>query len=108
MKRIVEIVPARPGWYARWRLAAENAAAESAAAGSTRCYPVSLWALLEEADGTGREVIGVDCAGQWPGADDDGTGAEFVRYLFKTPDSGPPEDAESPAPRNAAIPVPAS
>ena len=100
MKRIVEIVPARPGWYARWRLAAENAA-ESAAAGSTRCYPVSLWALLEEADGTGREVIGVDCVGQWPGA-------EFVRYLFKTPDSGPPEDAESPAPRNAAIPVPAS
>ncbi|MDG4797317.1 hypothetical protein [Micromonospora sp. WMMD1082] len=83
MKRIVEIVPARPGWYARWRLDPE----------STRCYAVSLWALVEEADGTGREVIGVDCAGQWPG--DDGTVAEFVRYLFKTPDSGPPEDAES-------------
>ncbi|AEB45788.1 hypothetical protein VAB18032_23450 [Micromonospora maris AB-18-032] len=82
MKRIVEIVPARPGWYARWRLAPEN----------TRCYPVSLWALLEDADGTGREVIGVDCAGQWPG--DGGTDAEFVRYLFQTPDSGLPDDAE--------------
>ncbi|WP_341721278.1 hypothetical protein QQG74_18585 [Micromonospora sp. FIMYZ51] len=87
MKRIVEIVPARPGWYARWRLAAE----------STRCYPVSLWALLEEADGTGREVIGVDCAGQWPGADD-ATSGSFVRYLFRTLESGPPEDAESPPP----------
>ncbi|PZG17351.1 hypothetical protein C1I95_15780 [Micromonospora craterilacus] len=98
MKRIVEIVPARPGWYSRWRLATE----------STRCYQVSLWALLEEADGTGREVIGVDCAGQWPGADDDPTGAEFIRYLFKTPDSGPPEDAEPPGPRSAGFPVPAS
>ncbi|TCB94334.1 hypothetical protein E0H26_21870 [Micromonospora zingiberis] len=97
MKRIVEIVPARPGWYARWRLAAEN----------TRCYPVSLWALLEEADGTGREVIGVDCAGQWPGADD-GTDAEFVRYLFKTPDSGPPDDAEPmPGHRRAGLAAPA-
>ncbi|WP_433528704.1 hypothetical protein ACQPYA_20440 [Micromonospora sp. CA-263727] len=107
MKRIVEIVPARPGWYARWRLADAETPTGGAAAGSTRCYPVSLWALLEEADGTGREVIGVDCAGQWPGADD-GTGAEFVRYLFRTPDSGPPEDAEPPAPRHARFAVPAS
>ncbi|RIV41328.1 hypothetical protein [Micromonospora radicis] len=105
MKRIVEIVPARPGWYARWRLAAESDV--SGPPGSTRCYSVSLWALLEEADGTGREVIGVDCAGQWPGADDD-TGAEFVRYLFSPPDSGPPEDAEPvPEPRRAGFAVPA-
>ncbi|MEV1333878.1 hypothetical protein [Micromonospora costi] len=86
MKRIVEIVPARPGWYARWQVSPE----------ATRCYPVSLWALLEEADGTGREVIGVDCIGQWPGADDNEAGGEFVRYLFQTPDSGAPEDAEPP------------
>ncbi|MGC5052256.1 hypothetical protein ACLQ2S_12470 [Micromonospora sp. DT48] len=84
MKRIVEIVPARPGWYSRWQVEPER----------TRCYPVSLWALVEESDGGGREVIGVDCVGQWPGAPDDGTDAEFVRYLFRTPDSGPPEDAE--------------
>ncbi|MEU6023777.1 hypothetical protein ACGFIK_05025 [Micromonospora sp. NPDC048871] len=93
MKRIVEIVPARPGWYSRWLLAPEN----------TRCYPVSLWALLEETDGTGREVIGVDCAGQWPGDDD--TDAEFVRYLFQTPDSGAPDDAESTPEARRAGPV---
>ena len=87
MKKIVEIVPARPGWYARWRLAPE----------ATRCYPVTLWALVEEPDGTGREVVGVDCVGQWPGADDNEAGGEFVRYLFQTPDSGTPEDAEPPA-----------
>jgi hypothetical protein len=86
MKRIVEIVPARPGWYARWRLSPED----------TRSYAVSLWALLEDADGTGREVVGVDCIGQWPGADDNEAGGEFVRYLFQTPDSGSPEDAEPP------------
>ncbi|WBB76846.1 hypothetical protein O7602_15460 [Micromonospora sp. WMMD1128] len=86
MKRIVEIVPARPGWYARWRLGPET----------TRCYPVTLWALLERHDGSGREVVGVDCVGQWPGADDAAT-VDFVRYLFQTPDSGMPEDAEPPA-----------
>jgi len=86
MKRIVEIVPARPGWYARWRLSSED----------TRCYSVSLWALLEEADGSGREVVGVDCIGQWPGADDNEAGGVFVRYLFQTPDSGRPDDAEAP------------
>ncbi|SCG74848.1 hypothetical protein [Micromonospora coxensis] len=86
MKRIVEIVPARPGWYARWQVTPEQ----------TRCYPVSLWALVEGADGSGREVVGVDCAGQWPGADDNEAGGEFVRYLFQTPDSGRPEDAEPP------------
>ncbi|TDC00364.1 hypothetical protein E1091_05045 [Micromonospora fluostatini] len=88
MRRIIEIVPARPGWYARWRLAA----------GTTRCYPVSLWALVEESDGTGREVVGVDCVGQWPGAEDNEAGVEFVRYLFHTPDAGHPEDAEPPTP----------
>jgi hypothetical protein len=90
MKSIVEIVPARPGWYARWQLTPE----------ATRCYPVSLWALLEEADGSGREVVGVDCMGQWPGADDNEAGGEFVRYLFQTPDSGSPEDVDPRTPEN--------
>ena len=85
MKSIVEIVPARIGWYARWRLSPED----------TRCYPVSLWALLEEADGSGREVVGMDCMGQWPGADDNEAGGVFVRYLFQTPDSGQPADVEA-------------
>ncbi|MEV4726377.1 hypothetical protein [Micromonospora humida] len=87
MKRIVEIVPARPGWYSRWQVGPEV----------TRCYPVSLWALVEEADGSGREVVGMDCAGQWPGAEDNESGGGFVRYLFQLPDSGPPEDAEPPS-----------
>ncbi|MEU1606609.1 hypothetical protein [Micromonospora matsumotoense] len=88
MKRIVEIVPARPGWYSRWQIGPEV----------TRCYPVSLWALLEEADGSGREVVGVDCAGQWPGAEENESGGGFVRYLFQLPDAGPPEDVEPPSP----------
>ncbi|MFG2054724.1 hypothetical protein ACGFI9_11905 [Micromonospora sp. NPDC048930] len=86
MKRIVEIVPARPGWYARWQVDPQL----------TRSYPVTLWALVEETDGSGREVVGVDCVGQWPGADDNELGGNFVRYLFQTPDSGAPEDAEPP------------
>ncbi|MFY1670926.1 hypothetical protein ACN27G_13300 [Plantactinospora sp. WMMB334] len=86
MKRIVEIVPARPGWYARWRLAPDT----------TRCYPVSLWALLEETDEGGREVIGVDAVGQWPGSDENEASGEFVRYLFQPPESGPPEDVARP------------
>ncbi|WP_329010953.1 hypothetical protein OG271_29320 [Micromonospora rifamycinica] len=88
MKRIVEIVPARPGWYSRWQIGPEV----------TRCYPVSLWALVEEADGSGREVVGMDCAGQWPGAEENESGGGFVRYLFQLPDSGAPEDVEPSSP----------
>ncbi|MFI9638938.1 hypothetical protein ACIG87_02555 [Micromonospora sp. NPDC051925] len=87
MKRIVEIVPARPGWYSRWQIGS----------GATRCYPVSLWALVEEADGSAREVVGMDCAGQWPGSEDNESGGGFVRYLFQLPDSGSPEDVEPPS-----------
>ncbi|MBE1490192.1 hypothetical protein [Plantactinospora soyae] len=86
MKRIVEIVPARPGWYARWRLDPDT----------TRSYPVSVWALLEETDEGGREVIGVDSVGQWPGSEQNEAGGDFVRYLFQPPDSGTPEDAARP------------
>ncbi|MEU4567757.1 hypothetical protein [Micromonospora sp. NPDC023956] len=94
MKRIVEIVPARPGWYARWQLAPDT----------TRCYPVTVWALLEEADGAGREVIGVDCVGQWPGGEDNEVGAEFVRYLFQAPEAGRPDDLV-PEPEGRGLPV---
>jgi hypothetical protein len=83
MKRIIEIVPARPGWYARWRRTPE----------STHCYPVTLWALLEDVEGGGREVVGVDSVGQWPGSDDNESGVTFVRYLFQSPDAGEPDDA---------------
>lgn len=98
MKRIVEIVPARPGWYARWQLAPD----------ATRCYPVTLWALVEDTDAATREVIGVDAVGQWPGEEDPSTG-EFVRYLFQTPESGQPADADpesGPSPTAAAQPQP--
>lgn len=86
MKRIVELVPARPGWYARWRVGP----------GGTRSYPVAVWALLEDPDQDSREVIGVDSVGQWPGAEENETGGEFVRYLFQPPESGEPEDAAGP------------
>lgn len=86
MKRIVEIVPARPGWYARWRLDPDT----------TRSYPVSVWALVEETDEGNREVIGVDSVGQWPGSDENEAGGDFVRYLFQPPESGLPEDAAQP------------
>lgn len=84
MKRIVEIVPARPGWYARWRTAPD----------ATRAYPVTIWALVEDTDVASREVIGIDSIGQWPGGDDIEDDAEFVRYLFHAPDDGQPDDAE--------------
>ena len=84
MKRIVEIIPARPGWYARWRLP-----------DTTRCYPVTLWALLEAGgDVPGREVIGMDSAGRWPGAEDAEPDAHFLRYFFQPPESGVPDDAD--------------
>ncbi|GAB3808464.1 hypothetical protein [Micromonospora zhanjiangensis] len=98
MKRLVEIVPARPGWYARWRTAPE----------ATCSYPVTVWALVEESDETNREVIGVDAAGQWPGSDDDDLVGEFVRYVFQPPDSGEPEDLEragQPADQRAGQPA---
>lgn len=87
MKRIVEIVPARPGWYARWRPTAQ----------ATRSCPVAVWVLVEE-EGANREVIGIDSDGRWPGADGDQADAEFVRYLFQPPESGQPEDATGPVP----------
>lgn len=88
MRRIVEIVPARPGWYARWRPAPDE----------TRTCPVAVWVLIEDADGANREVIGMDAEGQWPGIEDGASSGEFVRYLFQPPESGQPEDACAPVP----------
>ncbi|HEX6968225.1 MAG TPA: hypothetical protein VF174_05365 [Micromonosporaceae bacterium] len=87
MRKIVEIVPARPGWYARWRPGPDT----------TRTCPVAVWVLIEDADGSNREVVGMDEHGHWPGADVDSDG-EFVRYLFQPPESGQPEDACAPVP----------
>ncbi|ASW54995.1 hypothetical protein [Plantactinospora sp. KBS50] len=92
MKRIVEIVPARPGWYARWRNGAD----------STCSYPVTVWALVEDSEPGSREVIGIDSIGQWPGADGSEDGVVFVRYLFHPPGEGRPEDAEPEPEREAA------
>jgi hypothetical protein len=83
MKRIVEIVPARPGWYARWRVAPD----------ATRSYPVTVWALVEDSASAAREFVGLDSIGQWPGADDNADGWDFVRYVYQSPDAGQPDDA---------------
>ena len=54
MKTIVDIVPAPPGWFARWRFAEDI----------TRSYPVAAWAMGED-DDTGRhQVVGVDAGDQ--------------------------------------------
>lgn len=88
MRRIVEIVPARPGWYARWRPEPDT----------TRSCPVAVWVLIEDADGANREVVGMDTEGRWPGTDDGESDSEFVRYLFQPPESGQPDDACAPVP----------
>jgi hypothetical protein len=86
MKTIVEIVPATPGWYARWRFTAQH----------TLSYPVTVWALVEDSESASRKVVGVDAAGQWPGAEENEPGGDFVRYVFQPPDSGAPDDLFNP------------
>lgn len=86
MKRIVEIVPATPGWYARWRLAQQH----------TMSYPVMVWALVEDSDGSQRQVAGVDSMGQWPGGGAEQTG-DFVMYVYQEPGRGEPDDVFNPA-----------
>jgi hypothetical protein len=86
VKNIISIVPAEPGWYARWRLTPEH----------TRAFPVTVWALVED-DGTlNRQVVGVDAGGQWPGGYDNEPGWDFVRYVFATVDGEQPDDVFNP------------
>ncbi|OLB78706.1 MAG: hypothetical protein AUI14_12560, partial [Actinobacteria bacterium 13_2_20CM_2_71_6] len=75
-----------PGWYARRRFTREH----------TMAYPLAAGALVEDPDGTHREVVGVDAAGQWPGGDDNEPGADFVRYLHLPPEAGQPDDVVNP------------
>ncbi len=86
MKNIVEIVPASPGWYARWRLTPKD----------TLAYPVTVWALVEDPDGANRQVVGVDAGGQYPGGADNEPGWDFLRYVFQPVDAGQPDDAFNP------------
>jgi hypothetical protein len=87
MQKIVDIVPAFPGWYARWRFTPEH----------TIAYPVTVWAIVDEpGPSTRRAVVGVDASGQWPGAADNDQGADFVRYLYLAPQDGQPEDIFNP------------
>jgi hypothetical protein len=87
MKRIVDIVPAPPGWYARWRLTPER----------TLSYPVTVWALVEDAGPSSRHVVvGIDAGGQWPGGADNDSGADFIRYVYRAPDEGQPQDVFNP------------
>jgi hypothetical protein len=88
MKRIVSIVPASPGWYARWRLTSQR----------TQSCPLTVWALVEDAGASTRHVVvGVDAGGQWPGGVDNDSGTDFIRYIYLAPDEGQPEDAFNPA-----------
>jgi hypothetical protein len=86
MKNIVSIVPAEPGWYARWRLTPEH----------TRAYPVTVWALVEDEATHRRNVVGVDAGGQWPGGFDTEPGWDFLRYVFEPVDAGQPDDVFNP------------
>jgi hypothetical protein len=86
MKKIVEIVPAPPGWYARWRLTSDQ----------TMSYPVTCWALVEDTDTMGRQVVGVDAVGEYPGVDGGGPKGDFVQYTFHAPVAGLPDDVFNP------------
>jgi hypothetical protein len=86
VKRIVEIVPASPGWYARWRFTPQH----------TLSYPVTVWALVEDAGPSTRHIAGVDAGGQWPGGADNDPGADFVRYVYVAPGEGQPPDLFNP------------
>lgn len=86
MKRIAEIVPAHPGWYSRWRFGADR----------TLSYPISVWAVVEDAGPSTRQVVGIDAAGQWPGGGDNDPGADFIRYIYQPPEAGQPADVFNP------------
>jgi hypothetical protein len=83
---MVEIVSALPGWYARWRFLPEL----------THSYPVAVWALVEDTDTGNRQVVGVDSSGRWPGGTATEPGADFVRYVFQSVDTGQPNDLVNP------------
>jgi len=48
-------------------------------------YPVSVWALIEDAGPSTRQVVGIDAGGQWPGCADNDPRADFIRYIDQTP-----------------------
>src|SRR5262245_7852120 len=94
MMKIVEIVPAPPGWYSRWRLTRDQ----------TMSYPVTVWALVEDMDTKTRTVVGVDSVGEFPGVDSAEPKGDFVQYAFQSPAVGMPDDIFNPV-DTAATPV---
>jgi hypothetical protein len=87
MLRIVEIVPAPPGWYARWRLSSQQ----------TVSYPVAVWGLVEDVDKPpDRKLVGIDASGQWQGSADNEFDALFLRFVYAPPDTVQPDDAVNP------------
>jgi hypothetical protein len=86
MARIVNIVPAPPGWYARWRFGGE----------STMTYLVLVWALVEDGGPSTKQVVGVDATGRWPGGADNEPEADFVHYVYQEPLEGQPADLFNP------------
>jgi hypothetical protein len=59
-------------------------------------YPVSVWALVEDAGPSTRQVVGIDASGQWPGGADNDPGADFIRYIYQAPEVGEPADVFNP------------
>lgn len=65
----------------------------AAGAALTVSYPLTVWALVEDAGRSTRHlVVGVDAGGQWPGGVDNDPGADFIRYIYQAPEDGHPED----------------
>lgn len=59
-------------------------------------YPVSVWALVEDAGPSTRQVVGIDAGGQWPGGADNDPGADFIRRIYQAPEAGEPADVFNP------------
>jgi hypothetical protein len=53
----------------------------------------------------GRQVVGIDAVGHWPGGADNEPGSLFVRYIYQPPGTGQPDDAYNPVETPAERPA---
>lgn len=64
--------------------------------GTHDAVPVPVWARVEDAGPSTRQVVGIDAGGQWPGGVDNDPGADFIRYIYLAPEAGQPGDMFNP------------